>query len=85
MGLNPYESDMDLPALWYHFLITHGVRSRWAKWLAHPKTSMCEWLYWRNILMLPWEGHGWELNTKKNQQKRRMQFLLKDRYNEANF
>jgi hypothetical protein len=83
MGLDPWDPN-DFPYIFYHWLIVHNVRPRIAKWLSHPRTSMCEWLYWRNILMLPWEGEGWKLNTRKNRDKRRIR-MLGDRFNSANF
>jgi hypothetical protein len=60
---------MDLPALWYHWLVTHGVGSKWAHWLAHPWNRAANWCYWRGLLLLPNDYRGWRLNTKRNRDR----------------
>ena len=83
--MNPWEPDYEIrlvgfsPRL-YHWLRLHSVKHRWAMWIAHPIDRLREWLYWRNVLLLPWEGHGWEINSKRNRDRRKAQEIGHKRF-----
>lgn len=67
----------------YLWLKLKGLSHRWAMWIAHPLERAREWLYWRDLLLLPWEKHGWEWNTERNRLKRKLDEVEGKRFSGA--
>lgn len=67
----------------YLWLRQHGVKHRWAEWICYPLERLRAWLYWRDILLLPWEGFGWQLNTKRNRLRRKLKEIEGKRFTGA--